>query len=290
MARGRENIRNTAQAGGRTHRTHQQQQLAADPVDYGHRNHREQQIGGADRHRLQVARHFAETGAGENVVQVVENGVDAGKLVEHGERNRQQNRQPVLARKQALAGMPVLGVDGGDDFSQLAFHVLRADGGQRLARFRHAALLRQPARAARNAEQHHQEQQGGEGGHAQLPAPFEATQRKPSQQVVGQIGQQYPRHHVELEEAHQAPAPFGGRNFGDVHGPQHRGAADAQTADEAEEEQRIPVPGESAAQGARQVQHRHQPQTVAAAQPVAGVAGQHRPDHRPAEGGGHREA
>ncbi len=205
-------------------------------------------------------------------------------------RNRQENRQPVLAREQPFPGMPVFGVDGSDDFGQFAFRVLRAEGLERLARLRHPPLLRQPARAARNPVQHYQEEQGRESGNAQLPAPFGAAERKLPQQVVGQIGQQNSRDHVELEEAHQPPAPLGRRNLGDVHGPQNGGAADAQPADEAEKQQRIPVPGERAAQRADQVQHGHEPQAVAAAPPVARVSGQHRTGHRPAEGGGHREA
>ena len=52
----------------------------------------------------------------------------------------------------------------------------------------------------------------------------------------------------------------------------------------------MPVPGECAAQRADQVQHGHQSQAVAAAEPVAGLAGQHGSGHRPAEGRGHREA
>ena len=45
----------------------------------------EDQVGGADGDGLQVGGDFIETGEGENIVEVIEDGVDAGELVEHAD-------------------------------------------------------------------------------------------------------------------------------------------------------------------------------------------------------------
>ena len=145
------------QAHRRPHRADQQQRLAPDPVDHRHRDHGEQQVGGADRHRLQVAGDLAESGLREDIVQVIQNRVDSGKLVEHPDRNRQENRQPVLPGKQRLRAVAVL-----ERRSTRRCPAVRCSTFsspielQHAARLRHSALLHQPARAARNAEQHQQ--------------------------------------------------------------------------------------------------------------------------------------
>ncbi len=73
--------------------THQEQGLAADPVDYRHRDHGEKQVRGPDRDCLKVARHFAEAGMSENVIQIIENRVDAGELVEYSDADREEDRE-----------------------------------------------------------------------------------------------------------------------------------------------------------------------------------------------------
>jgi hypothetical protein len=84
-----------------------------------------------------------------------------------------------LAWKQRLRAAAVFGVDGGDDVGELADPHSLADGQsiEDRARFLHAAFAHQPARAARDAEQHREEQECGNGRDAQLPAPFGGAER-----------------------------------------------------------------------------------------------------------------
>src|SRR5579859_7840129 len=56
------------------YRADQQQSLAADPINDGHREHGEKQVRSTDGHGLKIGRDFIESGVGENVVQVVEDG------------------------------------------------------------------------------------------------------------------------------------------------------------------------------------------------------------------------
>ncbi len=70
------------------HRSDRQELPPADAVDQAHRENREQEVGGPDRDGLEVARELVEPCAREDVVQVVENGVDPGELVEHRDRDR----------------------------------------------------------------------------------------------------------------------------------------------------------------------------------------------------------
>jgi hypothetical protein len=88
---------------------------------------------------------------GKDVVQVVEDRVDAGKLIEHADGNREKNGQTILpGEKDVVLG--VLGVDRFDDVLQFFFVILLANQAKDLARLCDAALLDEPARAARNED------------------------------------------------------------------------------------------------------------------------------------------
>ena len=65
----------------------QQKLLASELVDGGHGDQREEQVGAADQDGLHAGRIFAGAGRGEDVVQVVQAGVDAGELVERARRD-----------------------------------------------------------------------------------------------------------------------------------------------------------------------------------------------------------
>ena len=107
--------------------------------------------------------------------------------------------------------------------------------------------------------------------------------------VVREVGHQDAGDHVELEETDQPAAPFGGRNLRNVHRPEHRGAADAEPSDEPEEHERIPIPGEGAANRGDQVEDGHAAQAVAAPVAVARDAGQSRAEDRADQRARYRE-
>ena len=130
---GEENYRDSGQTERGADGADQQQGLAAEPVDHRHCDHGEEQVGGPDRHRLQVAGDFAEAGVSKNVVQVIENRVDARELVEHSDADREENREGIFSGEQFFGGLALLDADGGDDFLQVMLVVLVA--GQSAGRF-----------------------------------------------------------------------------------------------------------------------------------------------------------
>src|ERR1035438_10096754 len=89
-------------------------------------------------------------------------------------------------------------------------------------------LSNQPARAARNAEQHDQEQDGGSGGDTKLPAPLVHAKAGQPDQVIAEVSNQDSDHDVDLERADQQSSPARGSDLGNVLRPQHRRAANAQ--------------------------------------------------------------
>src|SRR5437773_6849042 len=92
MAARKENVRYSAQTDGCAYRPDLQQRLSAHFVDNRHGQDCKRQVRGANGDGLQVARDLAEPCTFEDEVQVVENRVDSGKLVEHGDGNCQENR------------------------------------------------------------------------------------------------------------------------------------------------------------------------------------------------------
>ena len=119
-----------------------------------------------------------------------------------------------------------------------------------------AALRDQPARAARNRRTASRKNSAA-GSRRRRASSAIRCRRMPhgADQVIRKVGEQNARDDVELKEADQAAAPFRRRDFRDVHGAEHRRAADAQAADKAEEHQRIPVPGKRAAERGNEIQH-----------------------------------
>ena len=151
-------------------------------------------------------------------------------------------------QEKSLSLSALFGVDRADDFLQLLFVVLLADLFQHGARFIDALLFREPARAARNSEEQHEEQQSGQRGDGKLPAPFVGAKIEEADDVVRKIGEQDAEDDVELKQTDEPAAIFRRSEFGDIGRAQYRRAADAEAADEAEENQRGPAPGEGAAQ------------------------------------------
>ena len=147
------------QATGRARRADQQQRLAPQLVDHAHAHDGEDQIGEADGDGLLVAGDLAEAGRGEDAVQVIEDGVDAGQLVECADGDGQKQRVAVLPAEDRLVGRGVLLGQRGADVGQFAFGVRLAHQLEHGQGFVDAVLRGRPARAARNAEEQRQESQ-----------------------------------------------------------------------------------------------------------------------------------
>ena len=78
-----------------------------------------------------------------------------------------------------------------------------------------------------------------------------------------------------MKETDQAAAQLGGSELRDVHGSEDRRAPDAESTDEAKNDQSVPIPSKGAAQRGDEVQNGENPQTVAAPEALAGNAREH---------------
>src|SRR5450755_981263 len=82
--------------------TDEKQHPAPDLVDERRRNRNGQQIGEANQNSLKVAGNAIESGLSKDIVQVIENGVYARKLVEHSDRDGEEDRKPISPLKDAF--------------------------------------------------------------------------------------------------------------------------------------------------------------------------------------------
>src|SRR6185437_8918979 len=95
-----EDRRDTCEAERRPDSSDQKQFLSPNSVDNRHGDDGEYQVCRADGDCLQIARHLAETSASKDVVEVIENRVDAGELIEGSDRNREEDRQGITLLEQ----------------------------------------------------------------------------------------------------------------------------------------------------------------------------------------------
>ena len=150
----------------------------------------------------------------------------------------------------------IFGFHGTDDVGHFAVGVGLTDAGEDLAGLFNEAAADQPARALRDAEQGDEEEDRGQYGHTQFPAPFFGPETQGADDIVRQVRDQNSRHDIELEEADQA-SPFGGGcDFRDIHRADHGRASDRETADKAEPDKGVPVPGERAPQRGDDIEDR----------------------------------
>src|SRR5215472_17679008 len=70
----------------------EEERFATDLVDDGDADESGKEIGEADDDSLEVARHGAEASVGEDVVKVIEDGVDSGELVEEADGDGQEDK------------------------------------------------------------------------------------------------------------------------------------------------------------------------------------------------------
>ena len=126
MACSEEDVGDAGEAKCGADRADQEQRLPADTIDDGHSNHREEKVGATDGHGLEVAGNPAVAGGFENVVDVIEDGIDARKLVEHTDGDGEENRETIFPGEQGITG-GVLGVDGLNDVLEFLLVVLLAD-------------------------------------------------------------------------------------------------------------------------------------------------------------------
>src|SRR5215475_5061782 len=190
-----------------SYRPDQQQSFATDLVDHRHCQHGENQIRGSDRDCLYVAGDFAKSSAREDVVEVVEDCVDAGELIKGANRDGEEYRQRIALLKESFLPKRFGLGDGIHDLSQPLLVILLTDQLQNSARFIDSANFREPARTAWNPKQHQKEQECWNRSYAELPTPLRRPKPGEAQQIVGQISQKDSEDDVELKEAYETSSP-----------------------------------------------------------------------------------
>src|ERR1035441_4575789 len=115
-----------AQAEGHADGANQQQRLAAELVDERHAHQRRQQVHRTHRDRLQIARDLVESRHGENVIQVIQDGVDSGELVEGRDGDGEIDRKPVFALEERLGVRRVfhMHMHGGNDLVEFVLGIV----------------------------------------------------------------------------------------------------------------------------------------------------------------------
>src|ERR1700761_643944 len=103
-----------SEAGREAHGSDQKELLAAEFIDDRHGEQGGDKIGGADGYGLVIAGDAACAGEGEDVVEVIEDGIDAGELGEHADGEGENHRLAVLAGEQRIGGRGALQMHGGD--------------------------------------------------------------------------------------------------------------------------------------------------------------------------------
>src|SRR6185503_1616687 len=97
----------------------EQQSAASEAVDQREGKQGRGQHDSADRDGLQVLGRTTEARHGENVVEVIENGIDADQLVEHGEKDRKRDRPPMPPLKEPIRLRAAALIDRSEDRRQL---------------------------------------------------------------------------------------------------------------------------------------------------------------------------
>src|SRR5579862_7071682 len=96
MRVGGEDPRNACQAACGAGSTYQQQRFAAKLVDNAHADDGEDKIGESDGDGLLITGELAESGSGKDIVQVVEDCIDACELIERADGDGEKERVAIF--------------------------------------------------------------------------------------------------------------------------------------------------------------------------------------------------
>ena len=89
--------------------------FAADLVDDGDADEGGDEVGETDDDGLHGAGDGVEAGVGEDVVEVIQDGVDAGELVEEADGDGEEDELAVAALEEGVLGEATFGADGCGD-------------------------------------------------------------------------------------------------------------------------------------------------------------------------------
>ena len=219
-------------------------------------------------------------GTREDVVQVIQNRVDAGELVEGADGERKKNGQKIAALKEVMLRGAALLLEGELNCIYLGPRIGRAHAREDQHGFVDAVLAHQPAGAMRHGEQHDEEEDRRQYSDAELPAPHGDRVHEMTDDRVGKIGKQDADDDVDLKQPNEPSAPFGRRKLGDVYRAQDGGTADSEAADEARDHEECPAGSEGTPDGRQNIKNTHQAQRRSAADALSQGAAGHGADHR----------
>jgi hypothetical protein len=261
----------------------------AEPVDHGERHRGEDQVGRADDHRLPGGGHSAKSRSRENVVEIVEDGVDPRELVEGCDRYRENHGLRVTSPGKTRPGAASTTM-AARVACQLRGDVLDSDPREDCRSLVISPPDRQPPRTIRNAEQQRTQDGCRRNGHEELPAPVLRSERHEADQVIVRIRHQDPEHDVKLECAHHRSAPGGRRDFREVDRGQHRRGSDRETANGPGGDEDTEARCREAAKGRQQIHAGDRAQTVTGTVTITRIAGEDCPGQRAPERARHRPA
>jgi len=98
----REQSGDDPEAGARTNRSYKEHAAAAKLIDDGHGYQREGEVRRSDDDGLNIAGHGRETSPRENVVEVVKDGIYSRQLIEHRNRDGEENGIPIATSKEPV--------------------------------------------------------------------------------------------------------------------------------------------------------------------------------------------
>ncbi len=100
---------------GAAYGSDEEEGLAADLIDDGDADEGREKVGETYDDRLHIAGHGTEAGIGEDVVEVVEDCVDSGELVEEADGDGEEDELCVAALEEGVLGEAALGANGFGD-------------------------------------------------------------------------------------------------------------------------------------------------------------------------------
>src|ERR1039458_8363684 len=212
-------------------RANHQQRLAAQAIHQpdGHEGH--SQIDQSHQHRLPEFGVDASARLHEDGGQIIENGVDAGDLLEERNHQRNTNDKAHLSAKQSAH--PDARCSLGKTLPDVAHFIFRLFHAASFDQNLFGALLlpfaKQPARAFRHGKKKEEIKCRRNGIHSQHPAPIIFPDIE--QKIIGEKGRRNAEDDHELIERDQTPAPFRRCDFRDINRRDKNRSADRHSAE-----------------------------------------------------------
>src|SRR6185369_1262635 len=135
----------------------QQQSFASETVDEGHGEDGGDEVHQPDSYRLKVSGNLGVASLLEDVIRVVEDDVDSGRLVEESDADGEEDRDSIFPLEERFGLRALAKVDGFGDLLQLLLDVFFASHGEYGAGFGYGSASDEPARAARDSEKREKE-------------------------------------------------------------------------------------------------------------------------------------